>query len=195
MRKSNEWLRLHVPVTSEEVIEVHSGIYLPRGSITKVLGHEFDHIVCAPGYGFRELCVDYPQGWDWGVSAWVQWRSLRVEISGLSAASEYHLHLHAFDPEGRNIVQRVHFYDPALGDEGLEVCAVREWVLPVGLEGRWQESAFCSVRIPEVCLQWSSVGVWIVPLERAKLYDWVYEQGAPGMFSHLWVTKTAPISS
>jgi len=190
MQRCNEWLRAQVPADSEVVVEVHPGIYLPRGSITKVLGHEFDHASCAPGYGFQELCVDYPQGWDWGVSAWVQWRSLRVQINGLSAASHYRLHLHAFDPEGRDIVQRVHFFDPDLGDESLEVCAVREWVLPVGLEGRWENGALCSVRIPEVCLQWPSLGVWIVPLERSKLYDWVRERGAPGMFSHLWVTKT-----
>lgn len=190
MQRCHEWLRSRIPDSSEIVVEVHPGIHLPRGSITKVLGHEFDHVSCAPGYAFRELCVDYPQGWDWGVSAWVQWRSLRVQVSGLSDSFDYHLHLQAFDPEGRDLVQRVHFYNPELGEKSLEICAVKEWVVPVGLENRWQAEAMCTVRIPDLCRQWPALGIWIVPLEKARLYDWVRERGAPGMFSHLWVTKT-----
>ena len=45
------------------------------------------------------------------------------------------------------------------------------------------------MRIPDECLAWKSIGVWISPLEKMKLHDWVAEKGAPGLFSHLWVTK------
>lgn len=189
MRRCREWLCSELAANREIVVEAHPGLYLPRGSITKVLGHEFDEISCAAGYAFRELCVDYPQGWDWGVSAWVQWRSLRLEVKGLMPGDDYSLHLHAFDPEERDVVQRVHFFNPAQGRSGLEICAVREWVLPRGVAGRWEPSAICSVRIPEQCLQWPSLGIWIVPLEKEKLHDWVQEKGSPGVLSHLWVSK------
>jgi hypothetical protein len=62
-------------------------------------------------------------------------------------------------------------------------------VLPRGVEGRWHPGAICSIRIPDLCLEWPSIGVWIVPLEKGRLFDWVAEKGAPGMISHLWVTK------
>jgi len=69
------------------------------------------------------------------------------------------------------------------------MCAASQWELPKGLDGRWQPEALCSVRIPDECLAWKSIGVWISPLEKMKLHDWVAEKGAPGLFSHLWVTK------
>jgi hypothetical protein len=204
MKRMNEWFRNLRPGSGEVVIEVHPGIFLPRGSITKVLGHEFDVERCADGYGFKELCADYPQGWDWGVAAWVQWRHLKVQIEGLQGRTGNHvLHIHAFDPEARDISQRIHFFDPEataiaplldaqLGvRSGSEICVVSHWDLPKGLDGRWQPEALCSVRIPEECLAWKSIGVWISPLEKMKLHDWVAEKGAPGLFSHLWVTKDA----
>jgi hypothetical protein len=189
MKHMNHWFLQQRPDTGEVVIEVHPGIYLPRGSITKVLGHEFDVERCAEGFGFKELCADYPQGWDWGVAAWVQWRHLKVQLEGLqNCTGVFKLHLHAFDPEGRDISQRVHFFDPQAIRP--ELCAVSSWDLPRGLEGRWQPSALCSMLIPEECLKWKAVGVWISPLEKTKLYDWISEKGAPGLFSHLWVTST-----
>ncbi len=202
MRRMNDWLLDQRPDVGEVVIEVHAGIFLPRGSITKVLGHEFDSVRCSEGFGFKELCVDYPQGWEWGVAAWVQWRHLRVRLDGLYAKKgRYLLHLHAFDPEGRDITQRVHFFNPAATEiaplfEHLpihclaELCGVPEWSLPRGIEGRWHPSALCSVLIPEICLSWPSIGIWIVPLEKSKLYDWISERGAPGLLSHLWVTHS-----
>ncbi len=54
--------------------------------------------------------------------------------------------------------------------------------LPKGIERRWKHDALCSVEIPEACLHWPAVGV-------CKLYDWVAERGAPGLLSHLWVTR------
>ena len=194
------WFASKRPGAGKTVIEVHPGAFLPRGSITKVLGHEFDSITCAEDYSFEEICVDYPQGWDWGVSAWVQWRHLRVSLSGLKrGAGAYVLHLHAFDPERRDISQRVHFFNPLASSpaprvtgfpvhQPSEICAVADWVLPAGLEGRWSDEALCSIEIPEMCLDWPAIGVRIMPVEKTKLYDWVAERGAPGLFSHLWVT-------
>ncbi|MBN8711583.1 MAG: hypothetical protein BGO12_16320 [Verrucomicrobia bacterium 61-8] len=201
MDRINSWFTALRPQAGERVIEVHPGIYLPRGSITKVLGHEFDLVRCQDGYGFQELCVDYPQGWDWGVAAWVQWRQLRVQLNGLRPErGEFFLHLHAFDPEGRGINQRVHLFDPTRSRgpcvaEGypiyhpIELCAVPEWSLPQRLGGRWDASALCTIRIPESCLAWPALGLWISPLEKTRLYDWIEEHGAPGLFSHLWVTR------
>jgi len=204
MKRMNEWFRQQRPASGEVVIEVHPGIHLPRGSITKVLGHEFDVERCADGYGFKELCADYPQGWDWGVAAWVHWRHFKVQIEGLQGRTENHvLHLHAFDPEARDISQRIHFFNPEVTEvaplldaqvgvqSGWEMCVASQWELPKGLDGRWQPEALCSVRIPLECLAWKSIGVWISPLEKMKLQDWVAEKGAPGLFSHLWVTKDA----
>ncbi len=95
----DRWFAEKRPEAGAAVITVHPGAFLPRGSITKVLGHEFDSITCAEGYAFEEICVDYPQGWDWGVSAWVQWRHLRISLSGLKrGAGTYLLHLHALIP-------------------------------------------------------------------------------------------------
>jgi len=199
-QRMNVWFQESRPTVGRIVIELHAGLFLPRGSITKVLGHEFDFLKCAEGYGCRELCVDYPQGWDWGVAAWVQWRHLRLQLDGLRpGGGSYCLHLHAFDPEGRDITQRVHFFNPEDTESApifdhlpihrkVELCVVQEWTLPRGLEGRWQPSALCSVMIPEACLQWPSIGVWIAPLEKGKLHDWIADRGAPGMLSHLWVS-------
>ena len=189
-RRMNAWFREQRADEGEVVVEVHPGLLLPRGSITKVLGHEFDVMHCEQGYGFHEICADYPQGWDWGVAAWVQWRHLRVKVDGLRGRQEtYTLHLHTCDPERRELVQQVYFFNPD-NDTAENICAVREWMVPAGVEGRWEAAALCSVTIPEVCLNWSSLGVWIVPMEKSKLYDWVAERGAPGMFSHLWVTRS-----
>lgn len=186
-QRINAWLLEQRPDAGTVVIEAHPGLFLPRGSITKVLGHEFDDMECKPGYAFHELCADYPQGWDWGVAAWVQWRHLRVKLEGLrSGKGTYTVHLHACDPERRDLVQQIYFFNPEANAE--EICAVREWIVPAGLEGRWSPTALCSVKIPDACLSWPSVGIWIVPLEKSKLYDWVAERGAPGRFSHLWVT-------
>lgn len=195
---ANAWFDERRPEMGRKVIEVHPGIYLPKGSITKVLGHEFDEVRQDDGYGFRELCVDYPQGWDWGIAAWVQWRQLRVALDGLTpGAGTYYLHLHAWDPEGRDICQRVHLFNPsapfaaASGSapyHRAEICGASEWELPIGVDNRWQSAALCTIEIPRECLDWPSVGVWIVPLEKKRLYDWVAERGAPGMLSHLWVT-------
>ncbi len=188
MAKINEWFRQQRPDAGEVRVELHAGIFLPRGSITKVLGHEFDVVECADGYDFRELCVDYPQGWDWGVSAWVQWRWLKVRLEGVSSHQKAHtLHLHAFDPEERGLCQRVHFSnpdDPQLPDLCVEPC----WEIPRGIDGRWNPGALCSIAIPPVCAAWPSIDVWISPLERIKMDDWIAEKGAPGMISHLWLT-------
>jgi len=193
---ANAWFAQQRSALGEIVIEAHPGIYLPRGSITKVLGHEFDCVRHADGYEFRELCADYPQGWDWGVAAWVQWRQLRVALEGLRAgAGTYYLHLHAFDPEARDICQRVHFFNPSARPSSsgslihcAELCGASEWELPKGISARWSPSALCSIEIPRECLEWPSVGVWIVPLEKKRLYDWIAEDGAPGLLSHLWLT-------
>lgn len=201
MKRMSEWFHQQRPGTGEVIIEVHPGIYLPRGSISKVLGHEFDVVRCAEGYGFKELCADYPQGWDWGVAAWVHWRHLKVQVEGLQGCTgDFVLHLHAFDPESRDISQRVHFFNPEASavaplldgqsrvSSGWEMCVMPHWELPKMLEGRWRPEALCSMSIPEECLAWKEIGIWICPLEKMKLHDWVAEKGAPGLFSHLWVT-------
>ena len=153
-----------------------------------MLGHEFDDVRCAKGFGFKELCADYPQGWDWGVAAWVQWRHLRLQLDGLHGQpGSFTLHLQAFDPEGRGISQRVHVYE--VNADRPELCVRTSWDLPKGLEGRWSAGSFCSIRLPPEALKWSALGVWISPLEKMKLHDWVAEQGAPGLVSHIWVTR------
>lgn len=201
LRELGAWFRTQRPGCDDIVIEAHPGIDLPRGSITKVLGHEFDRTHCSEGYGFRELCADYPQGWDWGVSAWVQWRHLKLELRGLRGDhGPFLLHLHACDPESRDIAQRVHLFNPAAEKsrsrhngfpvhQSEEICVVNEWILPRGTEGRREPSAMCSIRIPDACLDWPSIGVWIVPLEKGRLHDWITEQGSPGLLSHLWVSR------
>jgi hypothetical protein len=196
-----EWFASLRPDAGRTVMEVHPGIDLPRGSITKVLGHEFDRVWCEDGYRFEELCADYPQGWDWGVAAWVQWRQLQLKLEGLLPdAGQYLLHLHAFDPEERDITQQVRFFNPLdggmvrTGEAGYpvhqanQICAAVDWVLPRGLEGRRHPDALCSIRIPEACLQWPALGIWIVPQEKGRLFDWIGEKGAPGLISHLWLT-------
>jgi len=191
MDSVNAWMRSSRPSCGEFLVEAHPGITLPRGSITKVLGHEFDIVRCVDGFSFREQCADYPQGFDWGVSAWVQWRHLNVAIKGLQGrkGGRFSLHLHAFDPEGRGIFQRVHLYDASKPEnDRLDICVKRSWALPAGLSGRFEEGALLSVPIPDECLAWLELGVWISPLEGMKLYDWVKESGAPGMLSHLWLT-------
>ncbi len=189
----NNWMRALHPGCGEFLIEAHPGILLPRGSITKVLGHAFDLVECAGGFSFREQCADYPQGFDWGVSAWVQWRHLNLAIGGLQGRKDarYSLHLHAFDPESRGIFQRVHLYDASKPEkERLEICAVRSWTLPKGLSGRFDESALASFEIPDECKAWPEIGVWISPVEGMRLFDWVREKGAPGLLCHLWLTKS-----
>lgn len=188
LQKANEWFRHLRPKEGETVVEVHPGIYLPRGSINKVLGHEFDVVRCASGVSFREMCADYPQGWDWGVAAWVQWRHLAVSVSGLKGA-RFNLHLHAFDPEKRGIVQQVYLFDPRDAKRRRDRCLINGWTLPGGTDQRFDPRALCSADIPEDCLAWPAVGIWIVPQAREKLYDWVEERGAPGLFSHLWITR------
>lgn len=186
----NDWFRAHRAEAGVIVIEVHAGAALPRGSITKVLGHEFDTVRCTSGYGFQELCVDYPQSWEWGVAAWVQWRWLKVRLGGLQNKNATHtLHLHAFDPEERNLCQRIHFIHPenrAMPQLCVEPC----WEVPPGLQARRDPAALCSIPIPDICHDWPAIDVWINPLERVKMDDWIAEGGAPGMLSHLWVTKT-----
>jgi len=188
----NSWMRSLRPSCGDFLVEAHPGITIPRGSITKVLGHAFDIVDCASGFSFREQCADYPQGFDWGVAAWVQWRHLNVAIKGLQGRKDgpFALHLHAFDPESRRIFQRVHLYDAGKPEkERLDLCVKRSWELPAGLSGRFKEEALFSVQIPEECMAWPELGIWISPLEGMKLYDWVAESGAPGMLSHLWLTK------
>lgn len=183
------WFHQQRPEVGETCIEVHAGIYLPRGSITKVLGHEFDVVKCAPGYSFRELCVDYPQGWDWGVSAWVQWRWLKFRLEGPhKKGGDYTLHIHAIDPESRDLCQRIHLIHP-LDSTRPHLCVEPCWEIPKGVQSRWTPAALCSVKIPQECLAWPAIDIWLNPVERIKLDDWIAEQGAPGMLSHLWVTK------
>jgi hypothetical protein len=203
IKRINDWLRGQRSDLGGVVIEAHPGVFLPRGSITKVLGAEFDAVSCKPGHGFHALCADYPQGWDWGVSAWVQWRHLRVRLNGLEAANgPYHLHIHAFDPEYRDTTQRVSLFDPDRSEvapllenneqgEEREFSVVQEWKLPSGLEGRWHPTALRSIEIPDECLHWPSIGVWIAPCEKSYLYDWVAESGTAGLLCHLWVTTAA----
>ncbi|MBA3684786.1 MAG: hypothetical protein H0W72_06040 [Planctomycetes bacterium] len=190
----DERLRTLEPRMDRAVIAAHPGADLPCGSITKVLGHRFDRIACDTGYSFRELCADYPQAWAPGVAGWVQWRHLNVAIAGLRPGlGAWRLHLHAFDPEGRGICQRVHLYDADARDEAqIDLCVVRSWDLPVGLENRFDRAAFRSIPIPEACLAWACIGVWISPLEAPQLHDWVAERGAPGVLMHLWVARELP---
>ncbi len=189
--KMNTWFKQQRPEAGQTVIEVHPGLFLPHGgSITKTLGHCFDNIECADGYDFQELAADYPQAWDWGIGGWVMWRHLNICLKGLKGKSGKHmLHIHAFDAEARDLVQRIHVYD-ADSLKRMDICLAPNWVVPVGVEGRWDPRALCSVELPELCMQWDSIGVWINPMEKARLYDWVAEKGAPGFFSHLWVTRS-----
>ena len=199
IRRMNGHFQALRPGCGEVVVEAHPGIFLPRGSISKALGHEFDQIRCADGYAFRELCVDYPQGWDWGVAGWVQWRHLRLRIDGLrDQAAPHFLHLLSFDPEHRDIALRIHFFEPDAPQKPApawavrapaELCVVRDWRLPRGVEGRWDAAALCSIPVPEACHRWSALGVWITPLEKQHMYDWVAGRGAPGMLSHLWLSR------
>lgn len=189
LKRMSQWFTKQRPNAGEIVIEAHPGLFLPRGgSITKTLGHDFDLIRCADEYGFEELCADYPQAWDWGVGGWIQWRHLRICLKGLKGGRHV-LHLHAFDPEARGSTLRIHAYD-ADNPKNMELCLRPDWPLPSGLEGRWNDGALCSVELPAVCGEWSSVGIWINPLEKSRLYDWIAERGSPGMFSHLWLTRS-----
>ena len=185
----SDWFRKQRPAAGEVVVEVHPGIYLPRGSMQRVTSHEFTVVRCAPGYGFAEENADYAQGWDWGVAAWVQWRWLVLRLDGLQGKTgEHTLHLHGFDPESRDISQRVHFINPDPTAEG-QLCVSATWALPKGIEGRWDSSALCSMRIPKECYGWNAIKIWINPLEKMQMHNWVAEKGAPGLVSHLWVTR------
>jgi hypothetical protein len=185
--------RLHAlrPGLGRIVVAAHPGADLPCGSITKVLGHRFDRITASDGHGFEELCADYPQAWAPGVAGWVQWRHLNVAVTGLRPdAGRYRLHLHACDPEGRGLVQRVHLYDAdAYGEDRMQICVEPAWAVPAGIAARHEAGAYCSVAIPELCLGWKRIGIWINPLERQRLHDWVAERGAPGILMHLWLTE------
>lgn len=190
IERINAWFHHQRPESGEFVVEAHPGVFLPRGSIIRVLGDEFDSIRCAPGIAFRDLCVDYPQCWDWGVAAWVQWRHLMLEVGGLAESpGRHHLHLHAFDPEARDIIQQVYFFDPRLKESRSTHRMVDDWHLPRGIENRFFPEALCSVEIPAECLAWPALGIWIVPRAEIRLYDWIAERGAPGLFSHLWITR------
>ena len=197
----NQWMLKQRPGTGRIVVEVHPGIYLPRGSITKALGHEFDSIVCSDNLEFRELCVDYPQAWDWGIAAWVQWRHLRMSLKGLQGRSGKHfLHLHAFDPEKRGINQRVHLYEldanghtihrpsPLGCTNTADICVKPDWELPRGIEHRWDERSLCSIEIPKYCYDWNAIGIWVTPLAPIKVDNWIASKAFPGLISHLWLT-------
>jgi hypothetical protein len=189
LKHITDWFRKQRPDAGGAVVEVHPGIYLPRASMQRVTSHEFTVMRCAPGYGFVEENADYAQGWDWGVAAWLQWRWLVVRLDGLQGRMEEHtLHLHGFDPESRDISQRVHFINPDPAAEG-QLCVRASWALPKGLTGRWDSHALCSIPIPKECYQWKAVKIWISPLEKLQMYNWVAEKGAPGIVSHLWVTR------
>lgn len=170
---------------------VHPGALLPCGSITKVLGHRFDRELASDGFSVHELCADYPQAWAPGVAGWVQWRWLNLAVSGpWDRARSYRLHLNACDPEFRGLVQRVHLYDPeASPDDKLSLCVEPNWDLPGGIAARHEPAAFCSLDIPMMCLAWKRIGIWINPVERSKLYDWVVERGAAGIIMHLWLEE------
>jgi hypothetical protein len=91
---------------------------------------------------------------------------------------------------------RVHFFDPTARavapPPGVlnrpELCVAPGWDLPKGLAGRWQPGALCSILVPPECQAWPALGIWVSPLERQKLHDWVAERGAPGLLCHLWLT-------
>jgi hypothetical protein len=78
---------------------------------------------------------------------------------------------------------------PKAGEARRLLCLTPNWDLPRGLAGRWQPEALCSLPLPAECQSWQGVGVWIVPAEKMKLYDWVAERGSPGLLFHLWVTE------
>jgi hypothetical protein len=168
-------------------------IYGQLGQTAARFSAELDHmlklcLVCDTDFGLGQ------------VTAWVQWRHLKVQIEGLQGSNGNHvLHLHVFDPEVRDISQRIYLFNPdstAVAPllvaqtgrrSGWELCVASHWELPKGLNSRWQPEALCS--IPDECLPWKSIGVWISPLEKMKLHDLLAKKGAPGLLSHLWVTK------
>jgi hypothetical protein len=173
------------------VAAVHPGAHLPCGSITKVLGHRFDVEHAEGGFHVHELCADYPQAWAPGVAAWVQWRWLKLALSGpWERARRYRLHLHACDPEFRDLVQRVHLFDAGQPSERQpHVCVEPAWPLPAGIAARHGAEAFRSLDIPAACLEWKRIGIWINPVERSILHHWVDERGAAGLFMHLWLEE------
>ncbi len=83
MERMNAWFAEQRPGMGETVIEAHPGIYLPRGSITKVLGHEFDVVRCGGGLWISRNLRGLSARLGWGVAAWVQWRHLKVSLEGL----------------------------------------------------------------------------------------------------------------
>ena len=190
IKKVNEYLRKFTDFSGDFKIEAHPGIFLPPGSLQRTHSRPFTHVVCSDGFTVHDRDVDYAQAWDWGVSAWVQWRQLSLAISGMQGKKgNFKLHIHAFDPESRGISQRVHFFDASKSEtQRMEICGRKFWKLPQGLDKRFEKSAFISIEIPEECMKWESLGVWICPLEDHKLYDWIHEQGSPGLLSHLWLT-------
>lgn len=173
------------------VAAIHPGALLPCGSITKVLGHRFDREVATGGFAIHELCADYPQAWAPGVAGWVQWRWLNLAVSGpWDQTRRYRLHLHACDPEFRGLVQRVHLYDAdAAPEDKLSICVETGWDLPGGIDARHEPAAFRSLAIPAMCLGWRRIGIWINPVERTKLHDWVAERGAAGIIMHMWLEE------
>ncbi|HEY3398924.1 MAG TPA: hypothetical protein VGM19_14845 [Armatimonadota bacterium] len=192
--RMNAWFREQRPGAGEVVIEAHPGIYMPPGSQSCSLAHDFEYIRCAEGLGCEEQCADYAQAWDWGVAGWIQWRHLVISLSGLREADgPYTLHLHSFDPEGRDYEPRVYFFDPTeippRGEPQMTLTPGMSWPLPSGREGRWEPGALWSTRLPQACLRWAMINVHIRPLQKVKLFDWIAESGAPGLLSHLWVTR------
>ena len=84
---------------------------------------------------------------------------------------------------------RVHLYHAdAPGDGRLQIGVEPAWAVPAGIAARHEAGAYCSVAIPALCLGWKRIGIWINPLERQRLHDWVAERGAPGILMHLWLT-------
>lgn len=193
IKRKNKWLRELNPGIDKILIEAHLGIYSPKGSINKVLSHRFNEIKVGKEFHFQETCADYPLTPEYGISGYVQWRSLNFFIEGLKGKKgDYYLHLHSFDVENRGTFLRVHLYDAGrTEDDREEICIVHDWHLPSGIENRFNPKALVTVKVPHICHTWEKIGIWISPLEGGILYDWIKERGSPGFLSSLWLTGSA----
>lgn len=163
---------------------------LPFGSKGRVRSQFFDRQERNGKEEFFPLFYDYGQSYGPGITGWNQFLRINLGLRGLDKKGRYRLVLQLFDPEKRNTRLRITACATDAHGEARtspDVMLRDPFLVAQGIEARYTDDAFVSLRLPKQCRTDKAVNIGIHSHSEYRLYDRLTEGFGFVYLSHAWL--------